>query len=331
MHRRNFLKRASTGMAVAYFAPSLLSCGQQQAQDSSSTSPENVREIGLQLFTLRDQIARDLKGTLRRVAEIGYNHVETFGPVAGDGGQVRYWGLSTNDLQSILDETGLKTYSGHYDLADFLTPGNGNEDALKAYLDSAAALGQQYIIAPVPPMLLIDRLSVDDYRFMADQLNKGGELAASSGLKIGYHNHFWEFRPFEGGQHGLDVLLSNTDAERVVFELDLFWTEKSGIDSSAFFAQHPGRFPLWHIKDMDKNNAAPVIGPDFDKKPVMEITSAITYAEVGTGTIDFKKIMGEEKTAGLQLAFVEQDLITIDPYESITKSYQYVRDNLFST
>lgn len=192
-------------------------------------------------------------------------------------------------------------------------------------MDTAAELGQNYLIAPIPPMSLIDQLTADNYRFMADQLNKGGALAAKSGLKIGYHNHFWEFRTLENGSKGLDILIENTEEDLVVFELDLFWSEKSGTDSAAYFEKYPGRFPLWHIKDMDKSNTGTVTGPDYDHRPVMEIISAITYAEVGTGSIDFKKITAEADTAGLQYAFVEQDVITIDPYDSIKKSYEYVK------
>lgn len=321
-NRRTFLKQAGLGVAAAYATPSFLSCVSEQTRKAS------LAEIGLQLYTLRDQLAVDATSTLARVAEIGYNHVETFGPETGADGQIQFWGLQVRALSDLLKENGLKTHSGHYDLSEFLTPGNGNEEALKSYLDTAAELGQSYVIVPIPPMLLIDKMTADNYRFMADQLNKGGALAAKAGLKIGYHNHFWEFRTLEDGSKGLDILLDNTEKDLVAFELDLFWSEKSGTDSAAYFERHPGRFPLWHIKDMDKSNTATVTGPDYDRKPVMEIVSAITYAEVGTGSIDFKKIMAEEKTAGLQYAFVEQDFISIDPYESIEKSYRYVKTAL---
>lgn len=321
-NRRTFLKHAGIGMAAAYFSPSLLSCSPQRKSVAA------LAEIGLQLYTLRDQLADDAVSTIARVAEIGYDHVETFGPEIGDSGKAIFWGMDVPTLSAHLADNGLKIYSGHYDLGEFLTPGNGDQEALKAYIDTAATLGQRYLVAPVPPIPLIDKLTADDYRFMADQLNKGGELAAKSGLKIGYHNHFWEFRTLADGSRGLDILIENTDKALVVFELDLFWSEKSGTDSAAYFEKHPGRFPLWHIKDMDKNNSGVITGSDYDTKPFMEITEDITYAEVGTGSIDFKKIMAEEDAAGLQYAFVEQDFITIDPFESISKSYNYVKGEL---
>src|SRR5690606_7877541 len=120
-----------------------------------------------------------------------------------ESGKMAFWGLDPATLSARLHENGLKTHSGHYDLAEFLTPDNGDEETLKRYIDAAAQLGQRYLIAPIPPLLLIDKLTADDYRFMADQLNKGGEIAAKSGLKIGYHNHFWEFRTLADGKKGL--------------------------------------------------------------------------------------------------------------------------------
>ena len=324
-NRRSFLKQAGLGVAAAYLAPSFLSCASEPPSQKALLS-----EVGLQLFTLRDQLAADAIPTLARVAEIGYNHVETFGPEIDADGQVRFWGLSVSELSEQLQATGLKSYSGHYDLADFLTLGNGDDEKLKIHLDTASKLGQQYVIVPIPPIPLLDSMTSEHYRFMADQLNKAGALAAQAGLKIGYHNHFWEFRTLEDGSKGLDILLSHTEKDLVVFELDLFWSEKSGNDSAAFFEKYPGRFPLWHIKDMDKSNTETVTGPDYDKRPAMEITSEITYAEVGTGSIDFKKIMGEKETAGLQYVFVEQDIITIDPYESIKTSYDYVKTELLN-
>lgn len=321
--RRTFLKRTCIGLTTAYITPSLLSCtnGNPRASDS-------LKEIGIQLYTLRDQLAIDAQTTIQHVAAVGYNHVETFGMNIGDSGKVSFWGLPLADLKSLLGDLNLRTHSGHYDLSEFLSADNGSDEMLKRYIDTAAQLGQRYLIAPVPPMMAIDRLQRDDYRFMADQLNKGGELANKSGITIGYHNHFWEFRTFADGSRGMDLLISGTDPNLVAFELDLFWTEKSGIDSTTYFNEYPGRFPLWHIKDMALDNTNPVTGPELDTLSVMAVLPHITYTEVGTGAINFKKIIGSAETAGLQYAFVEQDIITIDPFESIGVSHRFVRENL---
>lgn len=321
--RRTFLKHAGIGLAATYVTPSLVSCASE-----SEVSAPILREIGIQLFTLREQLAQGALQTIGRVAAIGYDHVETFDPEISETGQVSFWGLPLSDLQLILDDNGLQTHSGHYDLSDFLSADNGDDELLKTYIETAALLGQKFLIAPVPPMMAIDRLNRDDYLFMAEQLNKGGELAAKSGIQIGYHNHFWEFRPFTNGTKGLDILIESTQPDLVVFELDLFWTEKSGVDSTKYFNQYPGRFPLWHIKDMDRENTAPVIGSELDTLSVMKILPHISYTEVGTGAIDFGRILADADTAGMKYAYVEQDVITIDPFTSVKQSHQYVRENL---
>ena len=336
-NRRKFITHAGWGLAAACAAPTLLSCTsssqQQQGEEEEGQEQKQsagLTEVGLQLYTLRSLLSEDAAGTIDRVAQIGYNHVETFGPQIGPDGTVSFWGMDVPTLAAKLKESGLKSYSGHYDMSDFLTPGNGNADTLKIHIETAAALGQHYVIAPMPAFRLVDKLTADDYRYMADQLNIGSELAAAAGLKIGYHNHFWEFRTLADGNKGLDILIENTDKDAVFFELDLFWSEKSGTDSAAYFEKHPGRFPLWHLKDIDKDHPEVITGGDYDSKPFTEITGSIVYTEVGTGTIDFKKIMGEEEVAGLQHVFVEQDVITIDTYESITKSYNYVKNELLA-
>lgn len=323
INRRTFLKHTGIGLAAAYASPSLLSCA---SKPQASTAA--LREIGIQLYTLREQLTQNAQQTIARLAGIGYDHVETFGPEISESGQVSFWGLSLSDLQRVLDDNGLKTHSGHYDLSAFLSADNGSDEQLKTYIETAAHLGQKFLIAPVPPMMAIDRLSGDDYRFMAEQLNKGGELAAKSGIRIGYHNHFWEFRTFADGTKGMDILIDGTQADLVVFELDLFWTEKSGVDSTEYFNQYPGRFPLWHIKDMAKDNTTPVTGAELDTLSVMEILPHIAYTEVGTGAIDFSRILTDADTAGMQYAYVEQDIITIDPFTSVEQSLQYVRENL---
>ena len=310
------------GLGAAYFLPSLWACASTPAGNTTAS-----KEIGIQLYTLRDLLSDQLESTLSQVAEIGYNHVETFGPQIGPDGKVSFWGTPLAELSRILADNGLKTFSGHYSMADYLTPGNGDDSALKAYIDTAAQLGQQYVIAPVPPMDLVDGFTVSNYQFIADQLNKGAELAAQAGVKIGYHNHFFEFRQLEDGSRGLDIMLDRTTPD-VVFELDLFWTEKSGMSSTEYFSKYPGRFPLWHVKDMDKANTAPATGPEEDQKPIDQIFPTISYTEVGTGAIDFPQIFTQQETAGMQHLFVEQDVIKIDPFDSIRQSYDYVANTL---
>lgn len=320
-NRRSFLKKAGL------FGTTLIAGSSQLGTAMELFVPQKISEIGLQLFTLRDELDKDVRSTLQKIAKIGYNHVETFYNYK-ENTPASYWGLDVKQLKALLKTNKLKTYSGHYQLNDFLTKGNGNDEALKIQLEIAAELGQQYFIIPIPPLALWDKLTRSDYQFMAEQLNKAGELSAKYKIKTGYHNHFWEFRALDNGEKGYDILLKDTNPKLVSFELDLFWIEKSGIDPLHYFNKYPGRFPMWHIKDMNKANTQKITGANFDQKNSREIFSGISYAEVGAGSINYKGLFKDQFKAGLKHIFVEQDVIKIDPFASITQSYNYVKANL---
>jgi sugar phosphate isomerase/epimerase len=319
MQRRSFIQQAALVAAGLAIQPTLLT-----GCSNSKTSP---RKLGIQLYTLRDELSKDVKGTIAKVAEAGYQQVETF--YSYEGPNSSFWGLTTQQFNDLLKQHDLTTPSGHYQLNDFLTKGNGNDAALKAQLDIAAAAGQEYFTVPIPPLYLWDKypVPVDDYKFIAAQLNKAGEIAKTSNLKIAYHNHFWEFRKLPGGQEtAYDILLNETDPALVFFELDLFWAEKAGQTPANLFKKAPGRFPMWHVKDMDKTASASV--PDTVGVRIQDIENQIKFAEVGTGSINFNNIFASANTAGVKYFFVEQDKITIDPFESIRKSAAYVKENL---
>ncbi|PSL47810.1 sugar phosphate isomerase/epimerase [Chitinophaga niastensis] len=319
--RRSFLQHA--GLLTA----GMMLPGSIFAQSKNNALP---KKIGLQLYTLRDQLDKDVKGTIAKVAGIGYNEVETFYGYQGAGDKGEFWGLKPKALKALLKQHHLTTPSGHYQLNDYLTQGNGNADALKPQIELAAELGQQYFIVPVLPLSLWDKkLTADDYKYMAAQLNKAGEQCKKSNLHIGYHNHYWEFKKLaDTNGTGYDILLKETDPSLVSFELDLFWAVKSGYDPVSLFEEAPGRFVSWHVKDMDKNNTASLTAAGTEDKTSMQLLSSATFAEVGTGSIDFRKIFAKAKLAGVKHLFVEQDKITIDPFESVKKSYGYVKNVL---
>lgn len=319
--RRSFLQQTGL-MAAGMMLP-----GSILAMTGNKALP---KKIGIQLYTLRDQLDKDPKGTLAKVAGIGYREVETFYGFQGAGDKGEFWGLKPKELGAILQQHQLVTPSGHYQLNDYLTRGNGNADALQPQIELAAALGQRYFIVPVLPLSLWDKkLGADDYKFMAEQLNKAGEICKKANLHIGYHNHYWEFKPLaDTNSTGYDIMLKETDPSLVSFELDLFWAVKSGRDPIALFKEAPGRFVAWHVKDMDKNNTASLTAAGTENKTSMELLSGVTFAEVGTGSINFHKIFAQAKLAGVKHLFVEQDKITIDPFQSITKSYKYVKNVL---
>ncbi|PST84338.1 sugar phosphate isomerase/epimerase [Pedobacter yulinensis] len=322
--RRKFIKNAALlGSAFALARP-LAACS------GGKKTFQPVKEIGLQLFSIREALDKDVKGSLAKVAAIGYDHVETFFDYNKKSPKAAFWGLQVPELKKLLTDSDLKSYSGHYQLHDFLTRGNGDQSALSYQIDIAAGLGQQYFIVPVPPLMLLDQLGADDFQFMASQLNKAGELCRKAGLTIGYHNHFWEFRNLAGGKKGLDILIAGTEPDLVTFEMDLFWAKKSGINPDDYFSRYPGRFAMWHVKDMDKNNTAPITGGDQDKKPSLDILQTISYTEVGTGAIDFREIFSHQEQSGLRHIYVEQDVIKQDVFASVKQSFSYVKKNLIS-
>ncbi|WP_245971410.1 sugar phosphate isomerase/epimerase family protein [Sphingobacterium puteale] len=320
--RRQFLKQAGIGLSAAYLMPNLISC--QNKTDAVSDNP--LQNIGVQLYSIRDLMDKDPKGSLEQIAKIGFKHVELYGI---DPAAKQFWKLPYKELKKILDDNGLKTHSGHYDMSKYLSKSHTDKEDLSIYFDAAKELGQEYVIAPVTPMFDINALKKDDYLYAAEQLNKAGEQAKKLGLKIAYHNHFWEFRDLGNNTMGEEVMLAFTEPDLVDFELDLFWAEKAGKNPISIFEKFPNRFKLWHVKDMDRTKSNPIEWPKDGELPVEQIFKDIRYTEVGTGSINFTEIVKEKAKAGLKYAFVEQDNIYMpNKMESLKKSYDYVQANL---
>lgn len=243
------------------------------------------RPIGLQLYTVRRQLAEDFEGTLARVAEIGYREVEFAG----------YQGRAPAEVRRILDANGLVAPSAH---VDFAALGENREATLAAARD----IGHRYLaIASIPQR---DR-NADGYRRVAEQFNRFGERASAAGLEFAYHNHDFEFVALDGGTLGYDLLLTETDPRLVKLELDLYWVTRGGGDPLAYFARWPGRYPMVHAKDMD---GTPERG----------------MTEVGSGIIPFDAIAARAEQAGIRHWFVEHDNPAA-PLESIRRSFEGLR------
>lgn len=258
------------------------------------------QKIGLQLYTLRNEMGKDAKGTLAKVAAQGYKTVETFG--YGNG---KWFGMNAAELRAELHSLGLSTPSGHTFPAGVFLQG-GWEDKWKQAVNDAKAVGQEYIV--IPWMEEQYRTDINNFKKMAGILNKAAGIAKQTGLRFAYHNHDFEFAPL-GGTTGYDVLLKETDPKLVFFEMDIYWVSKAGKDPLAFFSQYPGRFALWHVKDMDN-------------------TPQKNFTEVGNGVIDFKKIFAHAKQSGMKYFFVEQDQCPGAPLESTAKSIAYLKKNI---
>ncbi|TPE43566.1 sugar phosphate isomerase/epimerase family protein [Pontibacter mangrovi] len=285
--RRNFLQQASLLTAGVLLLPGCVMA-------------EGNKNVGIQLYTLRNELPNDVKGVIGKVAKAGYREVETYG-YSKEGG---FWGLSAEDFAKLLKENNLTSPSGHFGMDAYI--GEGKDEDLESYIAAAKAVGMEYVVVPYLGEGL--RQSADDYKRIAQRLNKAAEACKAEGLVLGYHNHDFEFKQF-GDTTGYDILLQETDPELVKFELDLYWAVRGNKKPADMFKAHPGRFELWHVKDMDKND------PKLN-------------TEVGSGSINYKEIFEHAKEAGLKHALVEQENFSMDPFKSISQSYTYIKENL---
>ena len=289
--RRSFLKSTSLLSAGLFISPSAF---------------KNKKHlIGLQLYTVRDAMGKDPSATLAKVAQIGYSSVEG----ATYTGSKKFYGMSPSDFKKVLKQNGLIIPSAHYRLGEEKTKGEIVSGTLlhdwdKA-VDDAAEVGIKYMVCAY--LSDAERGDLNHYKYVADQLNIAGERCKKSGIQLCYHNHDFEFVK-QGNIYPYDILMT-TDKDLVKMEIDLYWITKAGQDPIALFNQHPGRFPLWHVKDMDN-------------------TPAKDFTEVGKGIIDFKEIFKHKNKAGMKYFFVEQDKCPGSPFDSITKSIKYIKENL---
>ena len=266
MQRRTFLRQSAV-LSAGIFAMPEMAFG-------------NKQKIGLQLYTLRESVAKDLPGVFRQVAKAGYSELEMFGLSAEN----KFFGYSVKETADLLKQNNLTSPSGHYMPEKFLF-NNGNGDDVKNFCDVANQLGNSYVI--IPWMSEEKRNSIDKYKALAERINKAGEICKAENLQLAYHNHDFEFADFNG-EHGYDILLKNTDSNLVKMEMDLYWVVRAGYDPIALFKSNPGRFQLWHVKDMNKNDKT-------------------QNTEVCNGSLDFKTIFANAKLAGVKHYIVEQE------------------------
>lgn len=285
INRRTFLM--NTGIAAA---GTLISA-------DALANKYHKKKIGLQLYSLRDEMpGGGIEAVLKKIAAAGYNSVEFYGYNTKDA----YFKKSPAEIASILKANKLVSPSGHYDLKLFTND-------TQQVIDASLAVGHKYIVIP---WLAEDlRTSLDKYKGLAEKINNIALQCKQNNIKLAYHNHDFEFKKMEGNVCGYDILLKETDKALVDFELDLFWVASAGQDAVEMFKQNPGRFKMWHVKDMDK-------------------TDSKKQTEVGSGSIDFKPIFAQAKLSGLEYFYVEQENLPVPGDANIIKSYQFVKNNL---
>lgn len=256
--RRGFLAAAAATVAAAALPASAA---------ARAGMPGSPQPIGLQLYTVRDLMQKDVESTLREVAAIGYRELEFAGLFDKNPKKVADW----------LTKYGLSSPSSHIPLEQMTA-------SLQGVVDQVQALGNTFVVCPSIDARL--RKDADGWRRVAADFNRIGESLQRVGLRFAYHNHDVEFQPLPGGEIGYDILMTECDQRYVKMEMDLYWITKGGKDPLAYFAKWPGRFPMVHVKDM---------------------AGAGTMANVGQGHIDWTRIFAKRREAGIEHFFVEHD------------------------
>ncbi len=266
MKRKDFLKIGSSLAMTGLVNRSAL------AIPSVNKKENFLNSFGLQLYTLRDELPKDPKGILKQVAGFGYKQIESY-----EGSKGIFWGMTHTEFKAYMDDLDMTIVSSHCDI--------GSNFEKKA--EEAAAIGMKYLICPYKG----PQKSLDAFKKFADEFNAKGEICKKNGIRFAYHNHDYSFKMIEG-QYPQDVMMQNTDAGLVDFEMDMYWVVTGGQDIDTWLKKYPGRFRLCHVKDR-KKGAAP--------------SDTNASCDLGTGSIDYPDILSLAKKDGMQYYIVEQE------------------------
>jgi len=278
--RRDFLKTTCAAAVATCFGAPRLHAAQLDMP------------LGVQLYSVRDLLPKDFDGTLHKLSSIGYKVVEAAG----------YYNKTAAQWKQSMDAAGLRCISSHHALADL-------KSKFDELLEYAHGIGLEYIICSWAGIRRDPKkkgeLDLDDWRWTADQFNEMGRKIKAAGLTFGYHNHWVEFGT-ENGTVFYDELLKRTDPQYVVFEMDCGWVVAGGHNPVQYLKANPGRFPLFHVKDLVK-------GPDGKYKNVI----------MGKGSIDYKPIF--KAGTGVKQYFIEQEEYTFNPIEDLKQDAEFMR------
>jgi len=255
------------------------------------------QKFGIQLYTVRIDAKKDIVSTIQYVARAGYSQLETYG---FDG--KHFFGKTPKEFKQLLDDNNMVSPSGHYGSGGVLF--DGKMDYWKTCLDAAAELGSKFVIVPY----IEEKYRTEEsYKKAFESINVMAELTKKAGMKLAYHNHEFEFKQMANGKTVFENLLLNTDASMMDMEMDLYWVVYGGSNPVEWINKYPGRFSMWHIKDMTTE--------DGKRKST----------QVGDGTIDFASVFALRKKAGLQYGYVEQEEYSMPEEECIKKSIAYLK------
>lgn len=296
-NRRDFLKISGAG-ALGLMAVGPLGCA-QAATDRKSFG------VGVQLYSIRDAMDADVPGSLKKVSDMGYKYVELAGYSEG-----KFYGHAPAEFNKMVKDLGMEVLSSHTQVeAAGITMDNA-----KIMADAHAELNAKYC---VQPWVQEEDRHIEYYKKMVGDLNQVGQVMKEVGIQFGYHNHNFEFADFNGVVPYYDILLAGMDPDLITMEIDLYWVSKAGQDPVEMFNKYPGRFQLFHLKDMFEATA-----PYFDIQKE-------DIAPVGEGLINFKRIMAAKEKAGMKYFIVEDDNQgNGKPFEGIESSINHITTDI---
>ncbi|KFF01903.1 sugar phosphate isomerase/epimerase family protein [Chryseobacterium luteum] len=286
MQRKDFIKFSSLGFLGLY------SCGISKLS--------RKKPLAIQLYTIRDAMSDNPEKALEKLASLGFTELEIYGY------NRTFFGKNKNEFRTILQQTGLKVISSHHTTGMFHKDEGTLLYGFEKAVEDMHFIGSRYMVCSY---LFPEERTIENYKKLPELLEKSGEITQSTKIQFAYHNHDFEFEKMEDHKSVYDFILENTSPDLVKMELDLYWISKAGFDPLTYFEKYPGRFPLWHVKDMKAGTK--------------------DFTEIGSGVIDFKKIFSAKEKAGLQYWFLEQDLSDKDIFESIQISKRYILENSF--
>ena len=283
-NRRDFLKQASLLSAGTLAGTSLLT-------DALAGS---IKTYGLQLYSVRDVLSGDPKGVMTKLAQMGYKQFESYQGLTGF-----LWGMEPAEMKSFLNGIGVRMVSTHFDFK----AASDKPDALQKAIDMANGAGLGYLLCPaVGP-----QKTWDDWKRVADSFNRVGEVVRNGGLRFGYHNHDYSFRPMDG-KLPQEYLLANTDPMNVMFELDMCWIEAAGQNAVNHLKQYGSRYELCHIKDYKK-----------------EADGKVVQQNLGQGVMNYKAILKQARKSGMKYFLVEQEQYPESPLASMKYDAEYMK------
>jgi sugar phosphate isomerase/epimerase len=280
-NRRDFLRNgtfAALGLGLTLKNSSLF----------ASPAYKGVGNYGIQLWTVKEDMSKNAKDTLQKIASYGYKQIESF-----EGREGMFWGLGHKDFKKYMDDLDMKIISSHCDYSK-----NFEQKAAEA-----AEIGMKYLICPYKG----PQKSLDAFKKFTDEFNKAGEICKKNGIRFAYHNHDYSFKAIDG-QVPQDVMMQGSDKDLVDFEMDIYWVVAAGEDPISWFKKYPNRFKLCHVKDLAKT------------------AKGHESVQIGKGTIDFKSILKTGSKEGLKYYIVEQEAFTgTNPLESAEADSKYMK------